>query len=231
MRSFQVEVWWDGRAVADVTMVSPLRATTEVITYRDAAGGIYKLPGRQDTSAVTLQRGVSGDLAFDVWATNPDLKKEVALRLTDASDGLVVTYRLHGCWVCDYSVAPDLDSGAVVESITLSVNRWERVRPSLDELARQWATERGAAVRRIGLGELLTGRLEETEARLERLLAEAEASGSILLFDEADALFSRRTQVQDAHDRYQETELDAVLDRLARHEGPVLVVPPNDPTA
>ena len=41
----------------------------------------------------------------------------------------------------------------------------------------------------------------------------------------------RRTQVQDAHDRYQETELDAVLDRLARHEGPVLVVPPNDPTA
>ncbi len=36
--------------------------------------------------------------------------------------------------------------------------------------------------------------------------------------------------MQDAHDRYQETELDAVLDRLARYEGPVLVVPPPDPT-
>lgn len=220
---------WDGRAVPDVTEVSPLRTTTDVITYRDVSGGVYKLPGRIHTEAVTLKRGLSADLAFDVWATGPALKKDVSLRLTDASDGLVVTYRLHGCWVCDYSVAPDLDSGAVVESITLSVNRWERVTPAPDELGRQWAAERGADLRRVGLAELLTGRTDETEERVDRLLAEAEATGAILLFDEADALFTRRTEVQDAHDHYQETELDAVIDRLARYQGPVLVVPPPDP--
>jgi phage tail-like protein len=229
VRSYQVEVWWDGRVVPDVTRVSPLRTSTDVTTYRDISGGVYKLPGRVDTTAVMLQRGVTADLAFDVWATGPDLKKEVTLRLTDASDGLVVTYLMHGCWVCDYSVSPDLESGAVVESITLSVNRWERVTPPVGELARQWAAERGAGLRRLRLAELLTGRVEETEQRLDRLLADAEATGSILMFDEAEALFTRRTEVQDAHDRYQETELDAVVDRLARYQGPVLVVPPPDP--
>ncbi len=228
MRSYEVEVLWDGRAVPDVTEVSPLRTTTDVITYRDVSGGVYKLPGRIHTAAVTLHRGLSADLALDVWATGPALKKDVTLRLTDASDGLVVTYLLHECWVCDYSVAPDLDSGAVVESITLAVNRWERVTPAPDELGRQWAAERGADLRRVGLAELLTGRTDETEERVDRLLAEAEATGAILLFDEADALFTRRTEVQDAHDRYDKTELDAVIDRLARYQGPVFVVPPPD---
>ena len=229
MRSYQVEVWWDGQPVPDVTSVSPLRTTTDVITYRDVAGRIYKLPGRVDTVPVTLQRGVSADLAFDVWATGPGLKKEVQLRLTDPSDGLVVTYLLHGCWVCDYGVAADPESGAVVESITLSVNRWERVTPPLDELAELWAAERGATVQHVHLADLLTGRIEETEKRLEHLLAEADAAGSILFFDEADAIFARRTDVQDSHDRYQATELDVVTDRLAQAERPVLVMPPPDP--
>ena len=96
MRSYQLEVWWDGQAIPEVTSVSPLGSTTDVITYRDGAGGVYKLPGRTDTVPVTLHRGVSADLAFDVWATGPGLKKEVQLRFTDASDSLAVTYVLHG---------------------------------------------------------------------------------------------------------------------------------------
>jgi phage tail-like protein len=229
VRSYQLEVWWDGQAIPEVTSVSPLGSTTDVITYRDGAGGVYKLPGRTDTVPVTLHRGVSADLAFDVWATGPGLKKEVQLRFTDASDGLVVTYVLHGCWVCDYDVAADPETGAVVESLTLSVNRWERIRPPVDELAKRWAVERGAEVRHVNLANLLTGRLEETEKRLEHLLAEVESADSILLFDEADALFTRRTDVQDSHDRYQVTELDVVADRLARSDRPVFVLPQPDP--
>jgi SpoVK/Ycf46/Vps4 family AAA+-type ATPase len=101
----------------------------------------------------------------------------------------------------------------VVESLTLSVNRWERVRPPLGELAERWAAERGAELRHVNLADLLTGRLEGTEKPLEHLLAEAESAGSILLFDEADALFARRSDVQDARDRYQVTELDVVAER------------------
>jgi phage tail-like protein len=230
VRSFQLEVWWDGQAIPEVTSVSPLGSTTDVTTYRDGVGGVYKLPGRTDTVPVTLHRGVSADLSFDVWATGPGLKKEVQLRFTDASDNLAVTYVLHECWVCDYDVAADPETGAVVESLTLSVNRWERITPPVDELAKRWAVERGAEVRHVRLADLLTGRLEETEKRLEDLLAEAASAESILLFDEADALFTRRTDVQDSHDRYQVTELDVVADRLARSDRPVFVLPPPDPS-
>jgi SpoVK/Ycf46/Vps4 family AAA+-type ATPase len=99
----------------------------------------------------------------------------------------------------------------------------------VDELAKGWAVERGAEVRHVNLADLLTGRLEETEKRLEHLLAEVESADSILLFDEADALFTRRTDVQDSHDRYLVTELDVVADRLARSDRPVFVLPQPDP--
>lgn len=75
----------------------------------------------------------------------------------------------------------------------------------------------------------MTGRSEETERRLTELLDEAERAGAVLLFDEADAVFARRTQVQDSHDRYQTTELDVLLDRLAQARQPVFVVPLRSP--
>src|SRR5690242_6204193 len=203
MRSFEVEVTWDGHAIPDVVWASALSTSTDVITFRDVSGGVYKLPGGVDTSPVSFQRTIESDLAFDVWARTPDVKKDVQLRLTDPSDGFSVTYLLHGCWVCGYAVIPDRGSGVVTESITLSVNRWERATSPVDQLAVLLAAERGVEVRRISLRQLMTGRPEETERRLAELLDEAERAGAVLLFDEADAVFARRTQVQDSHDRYQ----------------------------
>lgn len=49
----------------------------------------------------------------------------------------------------------------------------------------------------------------------------------MLLLDEADALFGRRTEVQDAHDRHEHTEADVLVDRLATFRGSVFVVPPD----
>lgn len=51
----------------------------------------------------------------------------------------------------------------------------------------------------------------ETEKNLARLFDEAERTGSILLFDEADALFGKRTNVRDAHDKYANQELSYLL--------------------
>src|SRR5260370_29435860 len=59
----------------------------------------------------------------------------------------------------------------------------------------------------------------ETEKRLKRLFDTCERSGAILLFDEADALFGRRTQVRDAHDRYANIEIDYLLQRIERFDG------------
>ena len=229
MRNFQVQVRWDGQVVAGVTAITPLRSTVEVVTLRDgASGAVYKLPGRADTAAVTLQRGVSDDLAFDVWASGPPLRKDVEVRLFDPSDELSVLYRLHQCWVGEYVVAPDVETGLVMESISLSVNRWERVRPPVAILAEALAVDRAGVVHRVNLGSLLTGTSRQTWRHLDEVLAEAEAAGAVLLLDEADALFTQRTQVPDSDARYEPSELDALLDRLSVFPGLVLVVPPGE---
>ena len=101
--------------------------------------------------------------------------------------------------------------------------------PEVPELAERFAAERGTSVLRVGLGRLVGATREETEARLDAMLHEAEASGAVLLLDEADALFAGRTDVADAHDRYAATPVDVVRARLSRYAGAVLVVPPDPP--
>ena len=227
MRTWAIEVRWDGAVVAGITRISPLRRSVEVIAVHDGlTGGVRGLPGRGALSVLTLERELGDDVALDLWAGGPQLRKSVELRLTDASDGLSVTFRLHGCWVSGYDVTPDLTTGSVLESLTLSVDAWERVTGAPTALAERLAADRHGVVRRIDLGALLTGRPDETARGLEAVLAQAEADGATLLLDEADALFARRTEVAST-DRYEATELDAVLDRLSHYSGSVVVVPPD----
>jgi SpoVK/Ycf46/Vps4 family AAA+-type ATPase len=54
----------------------------------------------------------------------------------------------------------------------------------------------------------------ETEKNLEQVLAAAASSDAILLFDEADALFGKRPEVRDAHDRYANIEVSYLLQRM-----------------
>jgi SpoVK/Ycf46/Vps4 family AAA+-type ATPase len=59
----------------------------------------------------------------------------------------------------------------------------------------------------------------ETEKNLQRVITAADRSGGVLFFDEADALFGRRTEIHDAHDRYANLELSFLLQRLEDYEG------------
>jgi len=59
----------------------------------------------------------------------------------------------------------------------------------------------------------------ETEKNLARLFDEAHASGAMLFFDEADALFGKRSEVKDAHDRYANVEIGYLLQRMEEHDG------------
>lgn len=76
---------------------------------------------------------------------------------------------------------------------------------------------------RVDLGQIVSKYIGETEKNLDAILRRAEQAGSLLLFDEADALFSRRTDVQDAHDRYADVDVDAVMRRLQAHRGVVIL--------
>jgi hypothetical protein len=72
---------------------------------------------------------------------------------------------------------------------------------------------------RIDLSAVVSKYIGETEKNLARLFDAAEDSGAILLFDEADALFGKRSEVKDSHDRYANIEVSYLLQRMEAYRG------------
>ncbi|HEX3550032.1 MAG TPA: ATP-binding protein [Candidatus Elarobacter sp.] len=72
---------------------------------------------------------------------------------------------------------------------------------------------------RVDLSALVSKYIGETEKNLRRVFDAAESGGAILLFDEADALFGRRTEVKDSHDRYANVEVSYLLQRMEAYRG------------
>lgn len=81
------------------------------------------------------------------------------------------------------------------------------------------ATELGLPLYRIDLSQVVNKYIGETEKNLRRLFDAADAADVILFFDEADALFGKRTEVKDAHDRYANLEVSYLLERMERFKG------------
>src|SRR5262249_38299265 len=76
---------------------------------------------------------------------------------------------------------------------------------------------------RIDLAQVVSKYIGESEKNLGRLFDAADASGAILLFDEADALFGKRSEVRDSHDRYANFEVSYLLQRIETYRGLVLL--------
>jgi SpoVK/Ycf46/Vps4 family AAA+-type ATPase len=72
---------------------------------------------------------------------------------------------------------------------------------------------------RIDLSQVVSKYIGETEKNLGRLFDAAEDGGAILFFDEADALFGKRSEVKDSHDRYANIEINYLLQRLETYRG------------
>ncbi|MBD2729686.1 ATP-binding protein [Nostoc sp. FACHB-892] len=72
---------------------------------------------------------------------------------------------------------------------------------------------------RIDLSSVVNKYIGETEKNLRRLFDAAEDGGAILFFDEADALFGKRSEVKDSHDRYANIEVNYLLQRLEAYRG------------
>jgi ATPase family associated with various cellular activities (AAA) len=76
---------------------------------------------------------------------------------------------------------------------------------------------------RIDLSSVVNKYIGETEKNLRRLFDAAEEGGAILFFDEADALFGKRSEVKDSHDRYANIEINYLLQRLEAYSGLALM--------
>ena len=72
---------------------------------------------------------------------------------------------------------------------------------------------------RIDLSAVVSKYIGETEKNLRRLFDEAERGGAVLFFDEADALFGKRSEVKDSHDRYANIEINYLLQRMESYGG------------
>ena len=81
------------------------------------------------------------------------------------------------------------------------------------------ARELGLDLYRIDLSQVVSKYIGETEKNLRRVFDAAETGGIVLLFDEADALFGKRTEVHDSHDRYANIEVSYLLQRMESYRG------------
>lgn len=144
-KNFKFRVKWDGRYVAGVSKVSALKRTTEVVEHREGGdpSTTRKSPGRTKYEAITLERGVTHDPAFDQWANKvwnfgaglgaevalKDFRKDVIVEVYNEAGQLALAYRVYRCWVSEYQALPDLDANAnavAIQSIKLENEGWER---------------------------------------------------------------------------------------------------------
>ncbi len=143
-KNFKFRVKWDGRYVAGISKVSPLRRTTEVLRYREGGdpSSSRKLPGRTEYDAITLERGVTHDEEFEQWANKtwnlhaggqevslPDFRKDIVLELFNEAGQLAIAYHVFRCWVSEYQALPELDANAAavaIQLMRLENEGWER---------------------------------------------------------------------------------------------------------
>ncbi|MGZ4215244.1 MAG: phage tail protein [Solirubrobacteraceae bacterium] len=148
-KNFKFRVKWDGQYVAGVSKVSALKRTTEVVKHREGGDGSTsrKAPGRTEFEAITLERGVTHDLAFEQWANkvwdyqnaqaqNADkevslasFRKDIIIDMFNEAGQKVISYHVYRCWVSEYQALPDLDANAnavAIQHMKLENEGWDR---------------------------------------------------------------------------------------------------------
>lgn len=144
-KNFKFRVRWEGRYVAGVSAVSPLRRTTEVISYRTGSepSVIRRAPGRTKFDPIILKRGVTHDPEFEEWANQvwrigaglgsevslASFRRDIVIELLNEAGQVVKAYLVYRCWPSEYQALPELDANAgevAIETLTLEHEGWER---------------------------------------------------------------------------------------------------------
>ncbi len=91
------------------------------------------------------------------------------------------------------------------------------------------ASELGLALQAVDLGRVVSRYIGETEKNIDRVFGDAARTSALLFFDEADALFGKRTDVADGHDRFDNAQTNYLLQRIEQHAG-IIVLAVNSST-
>jgi phage tail-like protein len=144
-KNFKFRLKWDGQYIAGVSKCSMLKRTTEVVKHREGgdASTSRKSPGRTEYDAITLERGVTHDTAFENWADKvwslgaglgsevslKDFRKDMILDIFNEAGQKVISYKIYRCWVSEYQAVPDFDANAnavAIQHIKLECEGFER---------------------------------------------------------------------------------------------------------
>ncbi|HUH98346.1 MAG TPA: phage tail protein [Anaerolineales bacterium] len=143
-KNFKFRVKWDGQYVAGLSkMTGGLKRTTKVVTHREGGdpSTSRKSPGPTEYDAVTLERGVTHDTAFEDWAnlvhnfqgdalmSLKNFRKDILIDIFNEQGTKVISYKVYRCWVSEYQAIPDLDANAnavMIQHIKLENEGWER---------------------------------------------------------------------------------------------------------
>jgi phage tail-like protein len=152
-KNFRFRLKWDGRYVAGVSKVSPLKRTTQVVAHR-AQGDPSKprlIPAQSEHEPITLERGVTHDVAFELWANKVwdyrnaaiddrpgdagnqqpslnDFRKDIILEVYNEAGQKVAVYNIHRCWPSEFKSDPEFDANGnavAIEHIKLENEGWE----------------------------------------------------------------------------------------------------------
>jgi len=142
-KNFKFRVKWDGRYVAGVSKVSPLKQSTEPVTHREGGdpSSSRVTPSVFKFEPITLERGVTHDPEFENWAkliwnvegdsviSLEKFRKDIIIELLNEQGVVAKAYKVYRTWVSTYQASPDLDANAhvvAIEQIILQNEGWER---------------------------------------------------------------------------------------------------------
>jgi phage tail-like protein len=128
--------------VAGVSKVTGIKRSSDPIDYKEGGNAIIRKGlGRTKYEPITLERGVTHDNDFEVWANAAqlldkgapttslkNLRREIRIELLNEEAQPVHRYIFHRCWVSDYQALPDLDAGTnvvAIEHIKIENEGWE----------------------------------------------------------------------------------------------------------
>jgi phage tail-like protein len=136
---------WDGKYVYGGSKLSGFKRSSEVVEFREGGdpSKSKRIPGRIKFEAITLERGLTQDMAFHDWAglvwnfgaalgsevSLANFRKDIYLELYNEAGQLVIAYKIYRCWVSEYQALPDLDANAnavAIEHIKIENEGWER---------------------------------------------------------------------------------------------------------
>lgn len=134
-KNFKFRVNWDGQPVAGISKVSGLKRTTELVSHRDGSYPSTKRhsPGVSTFEPITLERGVTHDVAFEEWANMTysiqgdgsvslvGFRKDITIELYNLQGVKVKAWNVFHCWVSEYTALPELDANANAVAIEMMV--------------------------------------------------------------------------------------------------------------